>query len=89
MAIVDCAATPGGLVADLLFGAPAEHGRPRFRPGVLELVDGGSVILEEVCHLPEAAKARLLNSASRRCAGGGAGRHAPGSSAPAMWTWMS
>ncbi len=62
MAIVDCAATPGGLVADLLFGAPAEHGRPWFRPGVLELVAGGTVILEEVCHLPEAATATLLKA---------------------------
>ena len=62
MALVDSAATPHGLVADLLFGAPAEQGRPWFRPGVLELVAGGTVILEEVCHLPEAAKAKLLKA---------------------------
>ena len=62
MTIVDSAATPGGLVGDLLFGAPAEQDRPWFRPGVLELVAGGTVILEEVCHLPETAKAKLLKT---------------------------
>jgi len=33
VAVVDCAATPGDLVADLLFGAPVERGRPWFTPG--------------------------------------------------------
>ena len=60
--VVDGAATPEGLVADVLFGAPAERGRPWLRPGVLELAAGGAVILEEVCHLPAAAKAMLLKA---------------------------
>jgi DNA-binding NtrC family response regulator len=60
MVVVDCATTPEGLVADLLFGAPPEQARPWFRPGVLELAAGGTVVLEEVCHLPAVAKAMLL-----------------------------
>jgi DNA-binding NtrC family response regulator len=55
--VVDCASTPSGLVAELLFGAPVERGRPWFRPRVLELATGGTVVLEEVCQLPDAAQA--------------------------------
>ena len=51
------------MVGDLLFGAGIE--RPWFTPGVLELVSGGTVVLEEVCHLPEPAKALLLKALDR------------------------
>lgn len=60
--VVDCASTPSGLVAELLFGAPVERGRPWFRPGVLELATGGTVVLEEVCQLPDAAQAMFPNT---------------------------
>jgi DNA-binding NtrC family response regulator len=61
---VDCAAMPESLLGDVLFGVPSDgsRARPWLTPGLLELVTGGAIVLEEVCHLPKKFQAMLVRA---------------------------
>jgi len=64
---VNCAAMPESLLGALLLGpAPDDTGPPWIKPGLLELVGGGTIVLEEVCHLPQAIKAVLPKALDQR-----------------------
>ena len=55
---VRCHATPGHILESDLFG---ENGEPQTQQqGFLELADGGTLILDEVAHLPLQTQARVL-----------------------------
>jgi DNA-binding NtrC family response regulator len=66
--IVDCAAAPETYLRETLFGVPPEdsQARPWLQPGLLELVTGGTIVLEEVCGLPKALQAMLVKALGPR-----------------------
>lgn len=61
--VLDCASLPGQLFESELFGAAAGAytGAERDRSGLLESVAGGTLLLDEVAHLPVEAQAKLLH----------------------------
>ena len=60
---LNCAATPEALLEDLLLGpAPEDTGTPWIKPGLFELVAGGTIVLEEVSLLPQAVQAMLAKA---------------------------
>lgn len=71
MVAVDCAATPESLLRKILFGpTPGEsRGRPWLNPGLLQVVAGGTIILEEVCHLPGVLQAMLVRMLQQQTTG--------------------
>jgi DNA-binding NtrC family response regulator len=60
---LNCAATPEVLLGGLLLGpAPEDTGSSWIKPGLLELVAGGTIVLEEVSLLPQAVKAMVAKA---------------------------
>jgi DNA-binding NtrC family response regulator len=65
---INCAAIPSELIESELFG----HKRGSFtgalvdRPGVIELADGGSLLLDEISEMPAALQAKLLRVLQER-----------------------
>ena len=59
---VNCAAIPQGLIESELFGHErgAFSGAERRRRGLFELADGGTIFLDEIGDMPEAAQAKVL-----------------------------
>jgi DNA-binding NtrC family response regulator len=62
---LDCAGLPAELVEAELCGVEA-HGRASARQGMLELADGGTLVLAGVEHLPAHAQVLLLRVLQRR-----------------------
>lgn len=59
---VRCHATPGPVLEDDLFGTTETDGDSHTHlQGLLELADGGTLILDEVAHLPLQTQARVLD----------------------------
>lgn len=62
MVIVNCGAIPEGLIESELFGAEkgAYTGAVERRAGYFEEADGGTIFLDEIGEMPQAAQVRLL-----------------------------
>ncbi len=62
MVVVNCGAIPEGLIESELFGAEkgAYTGATAQRTGYFEEADGGTIFLDEVGEMPQAAQVRLL-----------------------------
>ena len=65
---IDCATLPSDLLEAELFGYErgAFTGATEMKPGRLESANGGSVVLDEIAHLPLAAQAKLLRVIEHR-----------------------
>ncbi len=65
---IDCAALPGELLEAELFGYErgAFTGATQARPGRLEAAHRGTLVLDEIAHLPNDAQAKLLRVIERR-----------------------
>jgi len=67
----NCAAAPETYLRETLFGVPPEDSQtlPWLQPGVLELLTGGTIVLEEVCHLPKTLQAMLVKALAQEPTG--------------------
>ncbi len=79
--VVNCGAIPEGLIESELFGAEkgAYTGATAQRTGYFEEADGGTVLLDEIGEMPQAAQVRLLRvleSGQFSRVGSAAARHA-------------
>ncbi|HKR02368.1 MAG TPA: sigma-54 dependent transcriptional regulator [Pyrinomonadaceae bacterium] len=65
---IDCAALPSELLEAEFFGYErgAFTGAVEARPGRLEAADGGTLVLDEIAHLPVEAQAKLLRVIEER-----------------------
>jgi two-component system, NtrC family, response regulator AtoC len=65
---IDCATLPAELLEAELFGYErgAFTGATEAKPGRLESAHGGTVVLDEIAHLPSAAQAKLLRVIEHR-----------------------